>query len=69
MGCRSNGGPQYLPYDGSAHAAMLTDLQTLAKALGGEVNHRQVLAARPQRERSQLERETRQQCTGWLSGA
>jgi RecA-family ATPase len=47
VGCRSNGGPRYLPYDGSAHAAMLTDLQTLAKALGGEVNHRQVLAPGP----------------------
>ena len=47
MGRRSNGGPQHLPYDGNAHAAMLTDLQTLAKALGGEVNRSQVLAPGP----------------------
>jgi hypothetical protein len=36
-----------LPYDGTVDAAMLTNLQTLAKALGGEVNRSQVLAPGP----------------------
>ena len=36
-----------MPYDGNAYAAMLTNLQTLAKALGGEVNRSQVLAPGP----------------------
>jgi RecA-family ATPase len=47
VGRRSKGGPQHLPYDSNAHAAMLTNLQTLAKALGGEVNRSQVLAPGP----------------------
>ena len=41
------GGPQHLPRGGNAHAVMLTNLQTLAKALGGEVNRSQVLAPGP----------------------
>ena len=35
------------PYDSNAYAAMLTNLQTLAKALSGEVNRSQVLAPGP----------------------
>ena len=47
MGRPDSGGPQHFAHGGNAHPAMLTNLHTLAKALGGEVNGSQVLAPGP----------------------